>query len=194
MAEAIFRLKNNTLRSFGFANRLCIAGSGNPTPPEAAKQLTPDGIPFRLPPMFEMSETEMFRSFRGVQHAMNEYGSHGKAAIEVFVDGVRTPLTVAELDEWAADYRTRHNLREPKNRQDHHAEIEKAMNRPEDIFERQARLEKDQDRKDLVTLVAATVVEILKANGLTPPTATSTPPAQPQGRARPRNDEKTEGT
>lgn len=180
-----FRLKNNTERSIGLAGRLCIAGSGNPTPPEAQKQII-DGQPFRLPPAFEMTEAEMFKSFRGVLPHMKQLTRGGRAEIEVFIDGVPHPLEVKDIEGWADDYRGRHNLPRPQSSDDHAREAEKAMNRREDPIERQRRLEKEQERTDLVKSVTAAVLAVLKPELSQAPTPEAAPPAPP---ARGRNDE-----
>jgi hypothetical protein len=189
--ETKFKLKNNDIRSYGFAGKLCIAGSGNPTPPEAAKQIV-DGAPFRLPPLFEMTEAEMFKSFEGVIEAMKTSTRGGRSAIEVFIDGVTTPLTVENIKEWAADYRGRLQMPEPKNHMERTREKERAMNRPEDAIERIQRTAKEEERSALVRAVAETVLEVMdrREKAAAPPAAPRSrndeKPEDLQGRARPR--------
>lgn len=201
----IFRLKNNDVRSFGFSGRLCVAGSGNRTPPEAARVVI-NGEPFRLPPLFEMNEEEMFRSFRGVLAGMATATKMNTPAIEVFVEGVATPLTAQDIESWVAEYRDRHGLSQPKNRGEVAQEIERAMNRAEDPIERQRRLSKAEEQTALIKTVTAAVLAVLRpapepapaapvaaprgrndeAPEETPPAAPDAP-AVPQGRARPRS-------
>lgn len=181
-AKTVFFLKNHDTRSYGFAGRLCIAGSGNPTPVEAAKQIV-NGVPFRLPPLFEMSEAEMFRSFRGVMKTMAVPTRLGFPAVEVFVDGVTTPLSAKDLDGWAADYRARNGFEQPATSDEHIREVERAMNRREDPIERQLRLAKKEERDSLVKSVAEIVMQVMK-----PAQAPTAPMAPVQGR----NDEKPE--
>jgi hypothetical protein len=201
MAEK-FKLKNNDIRSYGFAGKTCIAGSGCPTPPEAAKQVI-DGHPFSLPPLFELNEGEMFKSYRGVIAAMQEVvRTSGKPTIEVFVDGVATPLTVEQIKDWAAEHRKEKGWPEPTTREQHAREMERAMDRPEDPLERQVRLEREASEARLARTVANAMMEAFKRGGgalPTPPsepgqgrndeldeTVTVPPDGKPQGRARPR--------
>jgi len=178
----MFKIRNNDTRSYGIAGRLCVAGSGCPTPPEAAKQII-DGQPFRLPPLFELTEDEMFKSYRGIIAVMKAHTRMGTPAIEVFVEGVPTPLAPKDIEGWLADHRSKKGLPEPRTTAQHTAEAERAMARPEDPIEVQQRLAKEQERNDLVKAVAATVAEILR-----PHVAQAAPDAAPRGR----NDEKPE--
>lgn len=147
--ETKFRLRNNSLRSYGIAGKLCVAGCGNPTPPEAAKH------GFAHQPMMELSAAEMFKSYRGIVAVMKQPTGTGKAAVEVLVDGVRDPLTPADLESWAAEYRTGLGWKTPATKADHAEEVERAMNRPEDPLEATVRREAEKrDAKLVETIVA----------------------------------------
>jgi hypothetical protein len=183
----MFKLKNNDVRSFGFAGNLCVAGSGNVTPPDAAKQVV-NGHPFRLPPLFELTEDEMFKSFRGVFAAMTTHTREGRPSIEVFVEGVATPLTVKDIEGWADDYRAQRGLARPKSRTEHAKEVEKAMARQEDPIELQRRLDKEEERTTLVRTVTEAVLAVLRPQAPSP--APLPAPTVPRGK----NDEKPEET
>lgn len=142
-----FNLVNNSVRSYGFAGRLCVAGAGCPTPPKAAE------TGFKLDPRFPMSESEMFKSFRGVLDTMKTVTPQGVPAIQVFIDGVKDPLSEQDLLAWAEEQRKERGWASPGTRQDHAVEVERAMDRPEDPLETLAKQGQDERDARLVRLV-----------------------------------------
>lgn len=155
-----FRLKNNDLRGYQFAGRLCIAGTGNPTPPEAMKMNR------MLPAAFFMTEEEMFRSYRGITSAMRTRTREGNQAIQVFLEG-NIEMTAEDLEAFAKDIRKRNNWAEPKTRAEITAEVERAMNRPDDPVELAAKRAKTEEGERLATAVtkalAASIPQIIAA-------------------------------
>lgn len=144
----VFNLKNNDIRSFGFAGRLCVAGTGNPTPPEARAA----GVNF--PARFELTEDEMFRSYRGVTAAMKQRTRLNLQVIEVSLPGVDN-LSVSDLEGWAQEHRKNKGWKEPVSHEDHGKEIERAANRPEDPIEiAQRNREDERDQRMMKTLLA----------------------------------------
>lgn len=146
-SKTVFKLRNNAVRSFGFAQKVCVAGAGCPTPPAAAKQ------GFEFTPLFALTETEMFQSFRGVLAAMAEHTAQGKPAIEVFVSGVKEPISITDLTNWADEHRKAKKWSAPKTVREHGAEVERAMNRPEDPLEVNMRQASEQRDARLIETV-----------------------------------------
>jgi hypothetical protein len=112
--------------------------------------------------------------------------SSGKPVLEVFVDGVATPLTVQQIKDWASEYRAVKGWPEPTTREQHAREVERAMDRPEDPLERQVRLEREASEARLARTVANAMIEAFKAQQLGPVSAPTSEPV------RGRNDEKPE--
>lgn len=108
-------IKNNSLRNHGFAGRLCLAGTGCPTPEDAAK------MGLKLPEKFELDEAEFFRSHRGILATMAMRLPNGGDEIEVLVNGEK--LSKEDILGFVREYRKRHNLPEPTTPDEHHAEL-----------------------------------------------------------------------
>jgi len=171
----MFKLKNNAVRSYGFAGRICEAGAGCTTPEEVAK-----AVSFRFKPVFEMSEEDMFKSWRGVIAAMKTRNPDGTHAIEVLIDGgPKEGLTPEDLKHWADEHREKLGWAKPTSLVEHGAELERVMDRPEDPLEVGVRNRQDERDKRLVEMV-------MKAVRGTPAPEPAPPP--PRGR----NDEKPE--
>ena len=119
--------------------------------PDWQKVLPPNAT---MPALYPLTEMQMFRSHRGVIAAMKMRCPNGEMAIDVLPDGVEPAMTVAQLESAMDEYRVSKGYAKPTKPEEHVAEIEKAMNRPEDPIERVQRLERDRTDKRQMEMFA----------------------------------------
>lgn len=148
----VYKLRNNSMHPHAFAAGLCVSGAGCPPNPEWQQVMQATGK--GMPPLYEMSELQMFRSHRGVLAAMKVRTLRGQPEIEVLADGIGEPLTEKQLNAAMDEYREKHGHPKPDTKEAHVAEMERSMNRPEDPIEKAQRLEREKRDERLFEMVA----------------------------------------
>lgn len=145
-----YKLRNNSVRGIGLCGRVCQPFAGVMPP----KQFVPLGTTQQLFPFFTMTEEEMFRGYRGVVPHMTARvmynGISGEMELDVLADGVEPKLTVDALKRAMDEYRDKHGHKKPERPEDVTAELERAMNRPEDPVEKSARVERERRDHSMV--------------------------------------------
>lgn len=149
-----YKIRNNNVRDLGFAGKICRAGAGCVTPEVLAKT----GRSFE--PLFTLTTKEMFKSYRGVVPAMDNRLPNGNMEIDVLADGVEPKLTSEALRAAMDEYRATLGSKKPTNRDELVAELEIAMERPEDPMERHHRIREERQTSTMLKMV----VEVMGAN------------------------------